>query len=605
MRLRQFYSECISRFTLFQKLAAAFVLFALIPLFLLSPLFFRSAERIIFNETVNSDYRALGQTATVINNDFAANRNALGTLVSMPEVIKILAGDPSGKSRFEQAVDLRNLLGYENLINVTDSVFKIRLFVRDELYYSIEAVNTFPLSTLKKESWFSDVNLYPYVFVPTRRQDYLLYVSHDVLSLAMGIRDYAVDNKLIGVAVADISETWLENILSENVTPSGNALCVMTADGSVIAANGAENAMALAGEEEFLAGVAARLSGKDGIKTDRYKGWYVNSMPLDVRGWYLVELIPSVKMNHGRITLLWQMAAMLTPVVALILFLTLMMSRRFSRTIVDMADAVTRYSDGDVHARLTVTSGDVVGQLQHRINQLFERMNKLMDERYELGQQAKHADLNALQSQINPHFLYNTLDMLYWMAKGGEHEDLPRIIMSLSGFYRKSLAKGYDVMTVRDEIEHVRYYIDIQNKRYNDVIQVGWDIDESLLDRPIMKLLLQPIVENAILHGLIKSERKGGTLSIGMRRNGELMTITINDNGTGMSWQQIQDLMSGTSLAREQNSCHGYGVGNVQHRIRIFYGEAYGLRYESTPGVGTTVFIELPLDQEVQPPIPV
>lgn len=594
-RLFQFYSEKTASLTLFQKITAIIVLFSLIPLLIITPLFFSRAEHIIFNETVNSDYRALGQTGTIINNDFISNQNALSTFVSMPEVISILASNPKELGVYEQAMDLRDLLGYENLVNATESVFRLRLFVRDELFYSVETVNTFPLSSIQKETWFQDVQRLPYVYVPTHEQEYLLFVRKKVVTLAMGVREYTVGNKLIGVAAADINAGWLEGILSENVTPSGNSMCIMDKDGAIIAQSGSGLALGLPRDPEFLKRIVSRFPGSSGISTGRFKEWYVNWMPLEVKGWYLAELVPSDKMNHGRRTLFLQMMLVLIPVVIAIILLSLIFSRGFCNTIKGMALTVQRYSVGDVNARLVVTSNDVIGQLEHSINQLFERMNKLMDERYQLGQQAKHADLNALQSQINPHFLYNTLDMLYWMAKGGEHEDLPRIIMSLSGFYRKSLAQGKDEVLVQDEIEHVRYYIEIQNKRYNNAISVSWDIDESLLGCTIMKLLLQPIVENAILHGLMNSERKGGTLSIGIRQSGSNMVICISDNGTGMTQGQINDLLSGEELNKHQVTGHGYGVSNVQHRIRIYYGDQYGLSYDSAIGQGTAVSITLPM----------
>lgn len=597
-KLHQFFSEKAVSLTLFQKVTAVIILFALIPLFIMSTLFFSSAESIIFNETVNSDNRALSQTATIINNDFISNQNALSMLVSMPEVIRILASDPKKLGVYEQAMDLRDLLGYENLVNTTKSVYRLRLFVRDELFYSFEMVNTFPLSSIENEPWFRDVQRLPYVYVPTHEQEYLLLVRKKVVTLAKGIREYTMDNKLIGVAAVDINAGWLEGILSENVTPSGNSMCIMDKGGTIIAQSGSGRALELPQDSEYMKRVTSWFSGPSGISSGRFEDWYVNWIPLEVNDWYVVELIPYSKMNHGRHTLFVQMLLVLIPVVIGIVLLSLIFSRNFSNSVKVMAHTLQRYSDGDSKARLTVTSSDVIGQLGHSINQLFDRMNTLMDERYRLGQQAKYADLNALQAQINPHFLYNTLDMLYWMAKGGEHEDLPRIIISLSGFYRKSLAQGKDEVLVQDEIEHVRYYIEIQNKRYNNAIEDSWDVDESLLGCSIMKLMLQPIVENAIQHGLMKSDRKGGELSIGIRRSGCDMVIRIQDDGTGMTQRQINDLLSGEELKKQQVTGQGYGVSNVQHRIRIYYGDRYGLSYESAVGKGTAVSITLPIREK-------
>jgi two-component system sensor histidine kinase YesM len=224
---------------------------------------------------------------------------------------------------------------------------------------------------------------------------------------------------------------------------------------------------------------------------------------------------------------------------------------------------------------------DEIGELFNTYNTMLNRIDEMNRDHFKLGQEVKNAELKALQSQINPHFLYNTLDMINWMAAQGRNKDIQRIIMTLSRFYKLTLNNGKDIISIRDELSHVSSYMEIQNARFeNKIVFESSDIEEELLDYGIPKITLQPIVENAVYHGILCRPDRSGTVTVTVKRKGMNILITVKDDGIGMN---MHPQVAG-----------GYGIHNVRLRILNYFGEAYGIVHLSAPGEGTTVEILIP-----------
>ena len=207
---------------------------------------------------------------------------------------------------------------------------------------------------------------------------------------------------------------------------------------------------------------------------------------------------------------------------------------------------------------------------------------------------SRNLELKLLQSQINPHFLYNTLDNIVWLSEGGRKEDVTGIVTSLSRFFRTTLSGGLDNITIRQEISHIESYLQIQRFRYRDILNYEIDIPEEFLGYRIIKMTLQPVVENALYHG-IKNKRGGGTIKISMHYTGDDLEIDVEDDGIGMNLEDtrnLQRLADGLEKAREDNA--GFGMANVGERMRLNYGDEYGLKIESEYGKGTIVRIIFP-----------
>ena len=221
------------------------------------------------------------------------------------------------------------------------------------------------------------------------------------------------------------------------------------------------------------------------------------------------------------------------------------------------------------------------------------RLEELMKQSRREQENLKKSELRALQAQINPHFLYNTLDAIVWLAESGSTDEVVHITRALSDFFRISLSQGRDWIEVAEELKHLRGYLTIQKVRYRDILDYEIDVPEEAQEGLILKLLLQPLVENAIYHG-IKFRRRGGKVRVVGRREGEQLHFAVIDNGPGMTEERLLEVIS--SLGEEDASA-GYGLSNVDRRIRLYYGIKQGLRIHSD-SEGTRVEFILPVRRQ-------
>jgi two-component system, sensor histidine kinase YesM len=263
-------------------------------------------------------------------------------------------------------------------------------------------------------------------------------------------------------------------------------------------------------------------------------------------------------------------------------------------------DVTTTITKNDLQALVTSENTDEITELGLSFNLMIGKIRELLDSKIKEQENLKKAELKALQAQINPHFLYNTLDTIVWMAEANQTNQVIEIVRALSSFFRIALSKGRDWIPIRQEIEHVRSYLTIQKMRYRDILDFKIEVDESILDGTILKLTLQPLVENALYHG-IKNKRTGGTITVRARRTDDnLVLLDVQDDGMGFTpykLAQIQAAMkedSGEISFQES----GFGLENVNRRIKLYYGSQYGLSVQSRYQDGTDVTVTIPLINE-------
>lgn len=250
--------------------------------------------------------------------------------------------------------------------------------------------------------------------------------------------------------------------------------------------------------------------------------------------------------------------------------------------------------EGNLEVELVSTERDEIGDLTRGFNQMLSRIRQLIQEVYESRIRQKQYEMTALRAQINPHFLYNSLSLINWKALEIGSDDISKATLALSRYYRTSLNKGKNTMSIREEIDNVRSYLQIQEMFHDYSFTVKMDVAEDILDYRTLNLILQPLAENAIAHGI--DRRRGsepGVITISGRRDGDCVVLSVADNGVGMEQEKAQTILT------EKSS--GYGVRNVNSRIQLEYGEAYGLSIESEPGKGTKVTVRIPgVEREVQ-----
>lgn len=274
-------------------------------------------------------------------------------------------------------------------------------------------------------------------------------------------------------------------------------------------------------------------------------------------------------------------------------FLSYYIPYSISRPIMEISEVTRQITEGNLSSRTNVTSGGEVGELGKSLNVMIDKINELIDQVTIEQIRLRDAELELLQAQINPHFLYNTLDAIVWLAEAGDHKKVVSMVGSLSDFFRTSLSKGKDVLSLKEELVHVRSYLEIQQIRYQDILEYDINVPEELYSCMIPKITLQPIVENALYHG-IKNKRGMGKINIEGAIEDNACIITIVDNGKGMDEDRLK-LIRNKIAHIDNESNEIYGLSNVNERIQLKFGSEFGIKIYSRFGEGTTVKIYLPL----------
>jgi two-component system sensor histidine kinase YesM len=287
-------------------------------------------------------------------------------------------------------------------------------------------------------------------------------------------------------------------------------------------------------------------------------------------------------------------AFVMAAVVALSLRQSFRLSRSITRPIDGLYSRVEEIGRGDLTVRPPVEAQD---SKLRALGEGLEEMAARLDEQMELNRQEqarlRSMELALVQAQINPHFLYNTLDAIVWLVETGKNEQAVEMVSSLSNYFRSFLSNGQDVITLREEALHVRSYLEIQQVRYKDILRCELSMDPELEECRIPKMTLQPLVENAVYHG-IKLKRGGGVVSIVSRREGAAACLEVRDTGLGMSEDTLRELRR----SLEEDKGTGFGMLASYRRLKLMYGEALDFRVDSAENLGTTVTIRFPLRNE-------
>ena len=280
--------------------------------------------------------------------------------------------------------------------------------------------------------------------------------------------------------------------------------------------------------------------------------------------------------------------------VTLIVLYSLRVTRRITGPISVLSRKAQQFGGGDFTPTPVETNITELQTLDTGFNDMARRVDALMTKQVEDQRSLHRAELELLQAQINPHFLYNTLDSIAILAEDERAEDVVTMVTSLSTFFRNSLNKGNDILTLGAECSQVKSYLEIQQIRYSDILRYEIDVPQELMDCMVPKLILQPLVENALYHG-IKNRRGMGTIHVtGEERDGNLL-LKVTDNGAGMDEERVRELQAG--IYEDKHT--GLGLVNVHKRIRLYCGAPYGLSFESASGKGTVVSVLLPMNRGI------
>jgi two-component system sensor histidine kinase YesM len=306
----------------------------------------------------------------------------------------------------------------------------------------------------------------------------------------------------------------------------------------------------------------------------------------------MVTVLPSQPLIDQSHQIMMQFILIYLAFLVLALLVAHALSRSITGRIASVSRQMQKVREGVLVPMESPTAHDEVGDLIDTYNYMTYKMNLLMEKQAQAAEDLRIAEFNSLQAQINPHFLYNTMDMINWLAVQGRTDEISNAVQSLSRFYRLTLSNKTSIVTIASEEEHASIYVHLQNMRYHDSIQWISDIPDELMEYTIPKLTLQPIVENAILHGILEKETRAGTIVLTGWMEGEDLVLLLSDDGVGIPDDILRTILTGTGQSRTGGT--NIAISNTHRRLQLLYGEAYGLTYTSRPGEGTEVQIRIP-----------
>ena len=500
--------------------------------------------------------------------------------------------ESEGASGWESETDyIRSVL--ENVANSHREVAGIFIATKEDLYVST-GMSRISRDPFQNERWYREASENPeeiqLISVVTGRNIVTnrSYSIDDVFSLAKAVQDPET-GEVLGVILLDIRHDIIQSSINGVTIGEKGFVFVMDQEDNIVYTP--------------VNGIVYRVNPKwvkamEPMSVQIQGGSYqIRSELSPYTGWRTVGVFSMDEVMSSVNTIVY----ILFTCVIISLVLVVIVSFKFSRTLTNPIFKLKRLmkqaESGDLTVRFNFQHNDEIGELGQSFNHMIARIDQLIQMVYVEQENKRTAEMKSLQEQIKPHFLYNTLDTISWMARDYDAEDIVRLVDALTNMFRIGLSHGKDIITVKEEITHVSNYLYIQKIRYKDKLNYVIHVDESLYAVEVPKLILQPLVENAIYHG-VKAKRGGGTITITGVPEGENLVFTVQDDGAGMLQEKVEELnrrMSERSVLDEKKS---FGLFYIRERIQLCYGKGYGVHVESTLGEGTRVTITLPLYQK-------
>ncbi|MBN2948123.1 MAG: sensor histidine kinase [Blautia sp.] len=544
------------------KLTILLVVTALVPMTVLA-LYAHSRQSTMVRSSDLEDMQSIiDQTKESIDSQTAVYSSLLNYLTYSPDIEEIIK---------EKNID--NYTAYEKYNEIADpllsvpksyhdAINRIQLFAR-----SIQVEHEYtlvPLAKMKEEWWSSELQ------DDVRIQWLVNLESKEVAAVRMIYDDQVLDAAICIALDYDKIFQPLTNILTEE-----NGGMVTDEDGRILY------------NKSELEDIELKKSDDRDTALEKINQECAYTMAESKEnnwGFYLYKSQRAISGSVRR--LLLEEIPLMAACCLITLVLGLSFSRIFTRKIEELTRNMDKVNHGSREVTVSSDSEDEVGILINSFRRMMDEINRLIDEVYVNKIALKEYELKALQAQINPHFLYNTLSMMNWMAIRSNQMDISKVTLALSTFYRTALSKGEDMVTVENCIRNMEAYLEIQLTMHDNNFTVEWETDPEIKNEKMPKLLLQPVVENAIEHGIDEKEEGDKKISLSFKGVGDDVVITVRDNGMGMEQEKAETLVT--------YQAKGYGLKNVNDRIRLLYGEEYGIRIFSAPGEGTNVVMRFP-----------
>ena len=528
---------------------------------------------------------------------YLRNMTYLANMVEDNGVIQnTLSADGFGEERpyMEQWLEYYELNKEFNSYEISNSIYRFCLYVPDEVMYAGNQYYFDGVSRLKERSDYVDLRYAlntgeDYVAISRERDGVDQQDTSQMVTLYHRIASKKEKEEELGICSISVSAKYFQDIMKNaNITSEG-LVYLMSENGRMITSSNSSILQKMQ-KKGILLNYGAELFMEK--KKEGQKEYYITRQNVDGASWQMILIIPENE-YEDQYRFLWLSAAlMLGSMIAVIVLMSYLLSGYYVGRLKKLNVEMTGLESGNLNANLPITTEeDEIEEIYHNFNGMVQEVQRLMQEHYQLGKEVKMAEVRALQAQINPHFLYNTLDLINWISMDYGAEEIGTLTWNLARFYRLSLNHGKSLISIGEEVEHVEVYANIENYHFDNAISLEVDVPEELKSYACLNIILQPFVENAIVHGIAeKPDIESCEIRICARREEQDIVFSVQDDGPGVDVKEMQK----ETQQDIRTAQHGYGVRNINFRLKLCFGEKYGVTYLESEK-GTHVEIKMPV----------
>ena len=582
------------------KLFISIIITALIPLFAVIVTLYSYLSRSLGEQVEYAARTSLTQTRDYLAYQASEVVALTDTLIFTPSMQRILARSPeeSAQNVVQQYNDATDMSRLFSSMTAGRRIARVRLYVQSDLIYSQENVNFFDYGKVSEKEWVKRMferSQKIFWYSPQELDDGL-----NMIAACRPIKNYADFNKYWGILRIDLEEDMIAEVVRRAQSTPGATALLVTVSGAVVAPGElpAEDAHVLSqwAWENVTAGEA--VWAYDTVFSTRH---LLGVIDVPNTNWLLVCAIPSSDILAPSRELVRPLTLTTLLCAVIMTLIALLFSWNITKRVDDLLGEMALLESGEFDFPAPdVQWRDDIGILTYQFHRMREQLHKSMREKTEALEGLRRSEVRALQAQINPHFLYNTLDFIHWGALDYNAHDLADAVLALSRFYRMSLGGGHDLVPLSQEVDHADTYLRILNARYEQKIILDVNVTSEAMSVSVPRITLQPLVENAVHHGLLPLLNDGaidnGHVEISGTLGEGILTVWIRDNGAGIDEEMRAKLFGDTLRNMQTGTGGGYSLGNIKDRINTLYGGNATIEVTSRIGAGTEVMLRIPID---------
>lgn len=574
------------------RLQAYFLMLSVIPVLLVGIVAYSVSAKVIMDTTQEKTVNAIDMLCASIDELFFEVQNLCKNTAEDITMQRLM------RRKFENikeqySADLEGSMELAFSVASTDSVFGLYVIGENGGKYKSNAASFIVENSLERP-WYRRVfeGNQP-VWFPIHQYSYAVKTIDDsYLSVGVPFVDKA-SGDACGIVMADIEVKQLERIIERGVNGQ-ESIYLLNEDGNIMYSRGTlldgknleeEIIRETVMQANLVSGESALLPNKDYLMVCR---------PLAQSGFKIMGVIPKSQIRKSTDFVAAAMGMALLVVIVASILGGVYVADTVTRPIRKLEKIMIQVESGDLSVRMHSKYNDEIGRMSKSFDAMLDETQKLIDQVIQEQKKLRQSELKVLQAQITPHFLYNSLDSVRWLLRLGKVEQAEQMLEALSTLFMVALSRGKEVISIKDEIRHVTSYLIIESMIYSKKIQYTIEVEPEIESYKTLKLLLQPLVENAIYHG-IKSKNGMGEICVCVVEEKNGISLTVRDTGVGMSEEQVKILQEELdTLQKPQTIQKGYGLFNVNERVKLFYGSEYGVKVTSCQGEWTEVSIRIP-----------